>query len=68
MNSTRTPVPSANDPTDLEVQDLLNEPTEDEYVNDSEDDLEEMREDEELADIMEFVFGAESDEEDLAYM
>ncbi len=45
---------------------LLNEPTDDEYVDDSGDDLEEMREDEELAEIMDFVFGPESDEEDIA--
>ncbi len=44
---------------------MLNEPTDDEYVDDSGDDLEEMREDEELAEIMDFVFGPESDEEDI---
>ena len=65
-NSTHTPVPSSNDTTDLEVQDLLSEPTENEYVDDSGDDLEEMREDEELTEIVNFVFGPESDEEDLA--
>ena len=42
---------------------MLQEAVEDEYVDDSEDNLEEMREDEELADIGNFVFGLESDEE-----
>ena len=65
MNSTHTPVPSSNDTTDLELQDLLNEPTENEYVDDSGNDLEEMKEDEELTEIVNFVFGPESDEEDL---
>ena len=65
-NSTHTPVPSSSDTADLEIQDLLNEVVEDEYVDDSGDDLEEMREDEELQDIVNFVFGPESDEEDLA--
>ena len=50
----------------FEIQDLLNEVVEDEYVDNSGDDLEEMREDEELQDIVNFVFGPESDEEDLA--
>ena len=63
QNSTHTPVPSSSDTADLEIQDLLNEAVEDEYVDNSGDDLEEMREDE---GIVNFVFGPESDDEDLA--
>ena len=44
----------------------MNEPTENEYVDDSGNDLEEMKEDEELTEIVNFVFGPESDEENLA--
>ena len=55
--------------TDLVVQDLLEEQSEDTYTDASDDDLDEFRrekmeEDTELRALMEFVFGPESDEED----
>ena len=55
--------------TDLVVQEMLGENTDDTYVDESEDDLEEWRSeemdaDEELKTLMEFVFGPESDQED----
>ena len=54
--------------TDLVVQDLITEPCEDVYLEESEDDLEDLRieemdKDKELKELMEFVFGPESDEE-----
>ena len=55
--------------TDLVVQDLLEEQSEDTYTDESDDDLdefrrEEMEDDTELRALMEFVFGPESDKED----
>ena len=54
--------------TDLVVQDLLEEPSDDTYIEESDDDLEEFRseemdDDEELRVLMDFVFGPNSDEE-----
>jgi len=40
-----------------------NKPTENEYVDNSGDDLEEMKEDEELTEIVNFVFGPKSNED-----
>ncbi len=51
------------DTSDHVVEDLLNEQDEEEYVDDSDEHLEEVREDEELNEIMDFVFGPESDED-----
>ena len=55
--------------TDLVVQEIIQENTDDTYVDESEDDLddwrsEEMDADEELHTLMEFVFGPDSDQED----
>ena len=55
--------------TDLVVQDLLEERSEDIYIEESDDDLEELRteemdNDDELRQIMDFVFGPESEEDD----
>ncbi len=62
---THVPVVPTSLVTDLVVEDLLNEQDQDDdYIDDSGDDLEEMREDEELNEIMESVFGPECDEED----
>ena len=54
------------DETDLVVQDLLEEYQEDVYVDESDDDLdaEEMDKDEELQDLIDFVFGPETEDED----
>ena len=54
--------------TDLLADEIINENDEELYVDDSEDDLaewqqEEMNKDEELQNIMDFVFGQESDED-----
>ena len=51
--------------TDIEVDDILQEHLqEDEYIDESDDDLTNlMRDDEELEEIMETVFGEASDEE-----
>ena len=54
--------------TDLLVDELINDNSEEVYVDDSEDDLaewqqEEMDHDEELHTLMDFVFGQESDED-----
>ena len=53
---------------DLVVQDLLEEQSDETYIQESDDDLEEFRreemDDEELRALMDFVFGSESDEED----
>ena len=56
--------------TDLVVEELLEEQNEEVYVEESDDDLdmfrkEQMDKDEELKTLMEFVFGEESEEEDL---
>ena len=66
INCTNTTITQTTDVgiTELEVEDLLQETNDDEYVDDSGDDLEEMREDQELSEIMDSVFGLESDEED----
>ena len=55
--------------TDLVVQDLLEERSEDIYIEESDDDLEDLRteemdNDDELRQIMDFVFGPESEEDD----
>ena len=51
---------------EIELQELLDEQQQqDQYVADSDSDLDEMREDEELDDIMDFVFGNDSDAEDI---
>lgn len=60
---------TSRDKTDLVVQDLLEEQSEDTYTDESDNDLdefprEEMEDDMELRAFMEFVFGPESDEED----
>ena len=57
------------DETDLLVTDLLEEEFEDVYVEESDDDLgelrvEEMDKDEELQSIMDFVFDPETEDED----
>ena len=54
--------------TDLVVQNLLEEPSDYTYIEESDDDLEEFRseemdDDEELRVLMDFVFGPNSDEE-----
>ena len=59
----------SSDVTDLVVDELLQEDDTNIYVEDSEDDLEEWRQDEmdadeELKTLMEFVFGSDSDQED----
>ena len=51
------------------MQNLLEEYHEDVYVDESDDDLEELRaeemdKDEELQDLMDFVFGPETEDED----
>ena len=68
--NTPTYMCSASDETDLVVQDLLEEKDDETYIDDSDDDLddwrrEEMDDDQELKALMEFVFGCESDQEDL---
>ena len=51
---------------EIELQELLDEhQQQDQYVEDSDSDLDEMREDEELDDIIDFVFGNDSDAEDI---
>ena len=55
--------------TDLVVQDLLEERSEDIYIEESDNDLEDLRteemdNDDELRQIMDFVFGPESEEDD----
>ena len=52
--------------TDLVVNDLLEEKSDDAYVKESDDDVEELRaeemdKDEELQALMDFVFGIEDD-------
>ena len=51
---------------DLVVQDLLEEQSDEMYIEESDDDLEEFRREEMDNDeeLMDFVFGSESDEED----
>ena len=55
--------------TDLLVQDLLEEHSDDTYVEESDDDLEDLRNeemdnDQELQELMDYVFGPETDDED----
>ena len=51
---------------EIELQELLDEyQQQDQYVEDSDSDLDEMREDEELDDIIDFAFGNDSDAEDI---
>ena len=51
---------------EIELQELLDEhQQQDQYVEDSDSDLDEMREDEELDDIIDFVLGNDSDAEDI---
>lgn len=63
INCTNNAHTKETDTADLEVEDLLNESGHDDYIEESEDDLEEMRMDKELVEIMDSVFGPESDEE-----
>ena len=65
--TTQTNAPSHE--IDLLVDELVQESDDGPYVDDSDDDLvewrqEEMDDDEELRTLMEFVFGSESDKED----
>ena len=55
--------------TELVVQELLDERTDDVYIEESDDDLDDLRQeemdnDEELQVLMDFVFGPDSDDED----
>ena len=65
--NTPTHMCSASDETDLVVQDLLEEKDDETYIDDSDYDLDDWRREEmeELKALMEFVFGCESDQEDL---
>ena len=51
---------------EIELQKHLDEhQQQDQYVEDSDSDLDEMREDGEVDDIIDFVFGNDSDAEDI---
>ena len=63
INCTNNAQTRDTDTADLEVEDLLNESEHDDYIDESEDDLEEMRMDKELAEIIDSVFGPDSDED-----
>ena len=68
-NNTQTLDRQSYSQNDLVVEELLEEQDEDEYVDDSEDDLdqfrkEEMYNDDELRTLMEFVFGEESSDDE----